>query len=178
MTRNTLLMSLLASTTLAGAASAQTEITMWYHGAGNEVESQLINGIIDDFNGSQSDSAVTIESFPPSSYNDSVIAAALAGNLPCIMDVDGPIMPNWAWSGYMQPLDIDESLIEDFLPGTKGMWDGERRAGPSAAWIPPAAPRTRCYKGPDARLRGRADRGGAARRSGHRPGVPRTVARS
>ena len=34
-------------------------------------------------------------------------------------------MPNWAWSGYMQPLPIDESLIADFLPGTKGLWDGK-----------------------------------------------------
>ncbi len=125
MKRTTILASLLASAGLAGAAAAQTEIGMWYHGAGNQVESELINGIIDDFNASQSDYAVSIESFPQSSYNDSVIAAALAGNLPCIMDVDGPIMPNWAWSGYMRPLDIDESRIEDFLPGTKGMWDGE-----------------------------------------------------
>ncbi|RYE72115.1 MAG: hypothetical protein EOO80_20800, partial [Oxalobacteraceae bacterium] len=25
-----------------------------------------------------------------------------------ILDVDGPVMPNWAWSGYLQPLSIDE----------------------------------------------------------------------
>ncbi|ROU03385.1 ABC transporter substrate-binding protein [Histidinibacterium lentulum] len=123
MTRTTLLA---CATALAGTgAHAQTEVSMWYHGAGNEVESRIINQIVDDFNASQSDWAVTIESFPQSSYNASVVAAALAGNLPCILDVDGPIMPNWAWSGYMQPLDIDESLIEDFLPGTKGIWDGE-----------------------------------------------------
>ncbi len=34
-------------------------------------------------------------------------------------------MPNRAWSGCIQPLDIDESRIADFLPGTKGIWDGE-----------------------------------------------------
>ncbi|MEQ9055366.1 MAG: sugar ABC transporter substrate-binding protein, partial [Roseovarius confluentis] len=117
--------TLLATTLLAGTASAQTEVSMWYHGAGNEVESQLINQIVDDFNASQSDWAVTLESFPQGSYNDSVVAGALAGNLPCILDVDGPVMPNWAWSGYMQPLQIDESKIQNFLPGTKGMWDGE-----------------------------------------------------
>jgi multiple sugar transport system substrate-binding protein len=66
-----------------------------------------------------------LESFPQNSYNESVTAGALAGNLPCILDVDGPIMPNWAWSGYMQPLAIDESIIADFLPGTLGYWDGE-----------------------------------------------------
>ncbi|MBM1221484.1 extracellular solute-binding protein [Ponticoccus sp. SC2-23] len=118
--------ALVAYAALGGtAAMAQTELTMWYHGAGNEVELTLINQLIDDFNASQSDWSVSIESFPQESYNDSVVAAALAGNLPDIIDVDGPVMPNWAWSGYMQPLTIDESLIEDFLPGTKGIWDGQ-----------------------------------------------------
>jgi len=110
---------------LAGGALAQTELSMWYHGAGNEVESAIINQIVDEFNASQSDWAVTIESFPQESYNDSIVAAALAGNLPDIIDVDGPIMPNWAWSGYMQPLPIDEAEFDDFLPGTKGIWDGK-----------------------------------------------------
>ncbi|MEM1399332.1 MAG: extracellular solute-binding protein [Pseudomonadota bacterium] len=109
----------------AGGALAQTELNMWYHGAGNETESNIINSIIDDFNASQSDWSVAIESFPQASYNDSVEAAALAGNLPCIIDVDGPVMPRWAWAGYMQPLPIDQSKLDNFLPGPKGFWDGE-----------------------------------------------------
>ncbi len=110
---------------IASPLMAQTELSMWYHGAGNEVEGRIINQIVDDFNASQSDWLVSIESFPQESYNDSVVAAALAGNLPDVIDVDGPIMPNWAWSGYMQPLGIEESAVADFLPGTKGYWDGE-----------------------------------------------------
>jgi multiple sugar transport system substrate-binding protein len=110
---------------LATGAAAQTELSMWYHGAGNEVESDIINGIVSDFNESQDEWKVSLQSFPQGSYNDSVIAAALAGNLPDILDVDGPVMPNWAWSGYLQPLPIDETIIENFLPGTKGEWDGK-----------------------------------------------------
>ncbi len=117
--------TLVATIALSPAALAATELSMWYHGAGNEVESKLINQIVSDFNASQSDWTVTIESFPQESYNDSVVAAALAGNLPDIIDVDGPVMPNWAWSGYMQPLPIDEAEIADFLPGTIGRWDGK-----------------------------------------------------
>ncbi|MDA1327144.1 MAG: extracellular solute-binding protein [Proteobacteria bacterium] len=117
--------ALALSAALSGAAYAQTQLTMWYHGAGNEVESNIINQIVADFNASQTDWAVTIESFPQAAYNDSVVAGALAGNLPDILDVDGPVMPNWAWSGYMQPLQIDESSIEAFLPGPKGYWDGK-----------------------------------------------------
>lgn len=117
--------TLAAQTMAIGAALAQTPLTMWYHGAGNEVESAIINQIVADFNASQSDWSVTLESFPQGAYNDSVVAAALAGNLPDILDVDGPVMPNWAWAGYMQPLPLDESVIADFLPGTKGYWDGQ-----------------------------------------------------
>jgi multiple sugar transport system substrate-binding protein len=110
---------------LASPLMAQTELSMWYHGAGNEVESKIINQVVGDFNASQSDWEINLESFPQESYNDSIIAAALAGDLPDIIDVDGPIMPNWAWSGYMQPLPIDESKFDDFLPGTKGYWNGK-----------------------------------------------------
>ena len=109
----------------ASAAQAQETLSMWYHGAGNEVEQKLINELITDFNASQSDWKVELQSFPQAAYNDSVVAGALAGNLPDILDVDGPNMPNWAWAGYMQPLTIDESKIANFLPGTKGVWDGK-----------------------------------------------------
>lgn len=109
----------------ASAAQAQQTLSMWYHGAGNEVESKIINQIIADFNGSQSDWKVELQSFPQAAYNDSVVAGALAGNLPDILDVDGPVMPNWAWAGYMQPLQIDEAKIANFLPGPKGYWDGK-----------------------------------------------------
>lgn len=117
--------ALVASTALAGMASAQTELTLWYHGAGNEVESNILGGIIEDFNGAQEDWQVTVESFPQESYNDSVVASALAGNLPCILDVDGPVMPNWAWAGYLQPLPISQEAIDAHLDATIGRWDGE-----------------------------------------------------
>ena len=116
---------LICGVVLAGSiASSQTPLTMWYHGAGNETESRIVNQLISDFNASQSDYSVSLESFPQESYNDSVTAAALAGNLPDIIDVDGPILPNWAWAGYLAPLNIDESLLEGFLPGAIGRWDG------------------------------------------------------
>jgi len=117
--------AVIAATGLCNAAFASTTLSIWYHGAGNKVESKIINQIIDDFNASQSDWKVALESFPQNSYNDSVTAAALAGKLPDILDMDGPIMPNWAWSGYLQPLPIPEDHFKNFLPGTKGIYDGK-----------------------------------------------------
>jgi multiple sugar transport system substrate-binding protein len=116
---------LFGATLFSGAAMAQTELSMWYHGAGNDVENSILNMIVSDFNASQSDWKVEVQKFPQIAYNDSVVAGALAGNLPDILDVDGPVMPNWAWSGYLQPLKIDESKIAEFLPGTKGIYNGQ-----------------------------------------------------
>ena len=88
---------LAVSAGFAGQVSAQTELTMWYHGAGNPVEGPLFATLVEEFNASQQDYSVEIVEFPQISYNDSVTAAALAGQLPDIIDIDGPIMPNWAW---------------------------------------------------------------------------------
>ena len=86
---------------VAGAQDEPVELSLWYHGAGNEVEREILVGIIEDFNASQSEYKVVLEEFPQLSYNESIVAAALSGDLPDIIDVDGPVMPNWAWSGYM-----------------------------------------------------------------------------
>ncbi|HNB53366.1 MAG TPA: extracellular solute-binding protein, partial [Anaerolineales bacterium] len=117
-----------SSSTDTGETATTTEatvLTMWYHGAGNEVERTILTGIIDDFNASQSEYKVEMQDFPQESYNESIVAAALAGDLPDIIDVDGPVMPNWAWAGYMQPLQLSDGALDDFLPGTIGTWDGE-----------------------------------------------------
>ncbi|MDX3927807.1 MAG: sugar ABC transporter substrate-binding protein [Shinella sp.] len=114
-----------AAIIFTGPALAQTDLTLWYHGAGNKAERQILTGIIDDFNASQSDWKVNLEEFPQAAYNDSVTAAALSNKLPDILDMDGPNMPNWAWSGYLQPLDLPQEKIANFLPGAVGKWDGK-----------------------------------------------------
>ena len=120
-----LLVVLIMLITFSGLASAQTELSLWYHGAGNVTERAILIGIIDDFNASQSDYTVALEEFPQGSYNSSIVAAALAGDLPDIIDVDGPVMPGWAWAGWMSPLNLSEGALDDFLPGAIGEWNGE-----------------------------------------------------
>ena len=109
----------------APAQDGATELSMWYHGAGNDVERDILLGIIDDFNNSQEEYTIVLEEFPQESYNESIVAAALAGDLPDIIDVDGPVMPGWAWAGYLQPLSLSEDALDGFLPGAIGEWDDE-----------------------------------------------------
>jgi multiple sugar transport system substrate-binding protein len=116
---------LLVALALSGIVFAQTTLSLWYHGAGNEVERAIVVRIIDDFNASQNDWRVALEEFPQAAYNPSVVAAALAGNLPDILDVDGPVMPNWAWANYMQPLNLSDGALDGYLPSVIGEWQGE-----------------------------------------------------
>ena len=120
-----ILLTVLVFTVFLPAVGAQTKLSMWYHGAGNPVESKILNGLIDDFNKSQKKYTVELESFPQASYNDSVVAAALAGNLPDIIDLDGPILSNWAWSNYLRPNGLADKDLKGFLPGTIGRYNGK-----------------------------------------------------
>lgn len=106
-------------------AAEKTKLSMWYHGAGNVAERAIIHDVVTDFNASQDKYTVEIQDLPQTSYNDSVTGAAVAGTLPDILDVDGPIMPNWAWAGYMAPLELKPGALDNWLPSTIGYWDGK-----------------------------------------------------
>ncbi len=102
-----------------------TQVTLWTHSAGNPAELEVYNQIMEDFNASQEDYEVVSESFPQGAYNDAIVAAAASGDLPCLLDMDGPIVPNWAWAGYIQPLEISTEITDALLPTAIGEWDGE-----------------------------------------------------
>ncbi|MEU1972561.1 extracellular solute-binding protein [Microbacterium sp. NPDC019599] len=103
----------------------RTQLTMWTHSAGNPAELEVYERIISDFNASQDEYEVVHESFPQGAYNDAIVAAAASGDLPCLLDLDGPIMPNWAWAGYLQPLGLPTELTDSLLPTAVGVWDDE-----------------------------------------------------
>ncbi|VTR75788.1 sugar ABC transporter substrate-binding protein [Cellulomonas hominis] len=105
--------------------SGPATITLWTHNGGNDAELAVNQQIVDDFNASQTDYEVELESFPQTSYNDAVVAAASSKKLPCVLDIDSPNVPNWAWAGYIQPLGLDDAEFEGQLPSTVGEVDGE-----------------------------------------------------
>ena len=115
-----------------GSASATSEdgneITMWTHNAGNPDELAAIKSIVDKYNKSGAAKAqIKVQAFPQDSYNDSVVSAAAAGKLPCIVDIDGPNVPNWAWAKYLTPLKLSTDLSKN-LPSTVAKWEGETYA--------------------------------------------------
>lgn len=125
MKRLALLAALLACAGCGAAGDSRTEIKMWSHAAGNPNEIQVTDQIIEDFNASQDRYEVKVEYFPQRAYNDAIVAAATAGDLPCLLDMDGPVMPNWAWAKAIVPLDLPADVVDEFLPSTVGRWDGK-----------------------------------------------------
>ncbi len=108
-----------------GDSGAQTEngvtvMKLWTHNGGNDEELAVVNQVVKDYNASQSKYKVEVQSFPQESYNDAVTAAASAKKLPCIMDIDAPIVPNWAWAGYLEPLDLPSDVTDSLLPSALG----------------------------------------------------------
>ncbi|GAB4099591.1 sugar ABC transporter substrate-binding protein [Sinomonas halotolerans] len=120
--------SLAACGSGSGSASgdgANGEVTLWTHNAGNKDELAAVQSLVDEYNASPDKKAtIKVQAFPQDSYNDSVVAAASAKKLPCIVDIDGPNVPNWAWSQYLVPLELEADLGKN-LPSTLGVWNGK-----------------------------------------------------
>lgn len=102
-----------------------TTLTLWTHNGGNEAELAINERVIDEFNASHDDIKVELQSFPQDAYNEAVTAAAAAEKLPCILDIDAPNVPNWAWAGYLEPLGLPEDTFDGQLESTLGVVDGE-----------------------------------------------------
>ncbi len=96
-------------------------VTLWTHVAGNPDELSKIEKIISDFNASQEKYRAVHEPFPQGDYQAAVTAAAGAG-LPCLLDVDGPMVPNWAWANYLTPLDLPRETVDRFMPSAIGRY--------------------------------------------------------
>jgi multiple sugar transport system substrate-binding protein len=105
-----------AAATEAPAAEPVT-VEVWFH-SGKGEERDVLDAQVEAFNAANTDVQIDATRLPEGSYNDQVNAAALAGDLPCLLDFDGPFLYNYAWSGYLIPLDpyVSEELRNDFLP--------------------------------------------------------------
>jgi multiple sugar transport system substrate-binding protein len=101
------------------------ELTLWTHNAGNPAELGVVKQIVADYNASQTKYKVTVQAFPQESYNDAVVAGATAKKLPCILDTDAPTVPNWAYAGYLSPLDLPQDLVSKQLKSTLGVYQGK-----------------------------------------------------
>ncbi len=93
-------------------------ITMFAH-EGSEADAY--KAAIDDFNagpGEELGVEVELTMIPEGQYTSQVNSAAASGDLPAVLDLDGPNMANLAWAGNLTPIEdcISDELRDDVLP--------------------------------------------------------------
>lgn len=108
------------------AQAAPAEIKLWRHDTG-DLEMAAGKAAVERFNRSQSRWKVTVEAIPQGSYTESITAASMVGQLPCVIAMDQPIVPNFAWAGHVRPLDklLPADAVARLLEGGRGTYKGQ-----------------------------------------------------
>jgi multiple sugar transport system substrate-binding protein len=99
------------------AAGQPYRLTVWFH-AGQAPERRVMHAAVRRFNAVQHAVRVHLVLIPEGSYNGQVQAAALAGDLPDVLEFDGPYVYNYVWEGKLIPLDglLPRRLLRGLLP--------------------------------------------------------------
>ncbi len=100
-----------------GEPAGATVLRVWAH-AGQAGERDVLREQVERFNAAHTDVHIDLGFLPERSYNAQVQAAAVAGDLPDVLELDGPYLYNYVWQRQLQPLDdkIAPTLRADLLP--------------------------------------------------------------
>lgn len=105
------------------AAPGSVKIALWTPQAGSpKVEVQNMQDMLNAFTKQNPQYAFDYKKYPFDSYATSVQGASAAGQLPCMLAVDAPNAPSWAWSGWLTPLQLPASVTDALIPGAKGVY--------------------------------------------------------
>ena len=93
-----------------------TYITAWFH-TGTPAEERTLGQQVAAFNAAQHQVQVKLTDIPQAEYASQVRSAAATGNLPDVLDFDGPFLYNYAFSGVLKPLNscVSKQLRSDLL---------------------------------------------------------------
>lgn len=94
-----------------------TDLNVWVH-SGQPAEREIVEQQVRRFNDTQKELAVKLTFLPEGSYNAQVQVAAISGELPDLLEFDGPFVYNYVWQQNLLPLDnlISANVREDLLP--------------------------------------------------------------
>lgn len=97
------------------SAEGPVTVDVWFH-SGRGEERDALTKIFSGW--SDPNIKLNLVELPEGDYNQQVQAAAVAGQLPCLLDFDGPFVYNYVWGGYLIPLDdyFTKDELADFLP--------------------------------------------------------------
>ena len=107
------------------AVTQQDRLLIWAH-EGKQVEVQVLREQVAAFRQLHPAADIQLQFIPEADYHAQVQAAAIAGKLPDLLDLDGPYAANYAWKGWLQPLEerLPRELAERLLPSMRaqGRW--------------------------------------------------------
>ena len=97
---------------------APAVVTVWSHENVDSPEFLALARIVKTFNHRQHRYRVELVSAIYREYDRWIRSSALNGTLPCLLNLDGPYLYEFVWSGYLQPLDrfAPRELLRDMLP--------------------------------------------------------------
>jgi multiple sugar transport system substrate-binding protein len=101
----------------ASAMSEVATINVWTHESANTPAFGVLKKAAETFNRQQRVHKVTIVPSIYRYYEERVQSAAATGTLPCVLEIDGPFVPVFAWRGYLQSIDrfVTKELLDDLL---------------------------------------------------------------
>lgn len=107
------------------AASDTTVLRVWQHQTASE-ETAANEQLITRFNAGHPRIRIEAQTIPQGSYPQSILAAAMAGRLPCVLTVDSPMVPSFVWAGHIRPLDelIPATAFAAIAPAALGRYRG------------------------------------------------------
>jgi multiple sugar transport system substrate-binding protein len=110
------------------AMAAPKSIAVWTRATFSTEEATVIKQATAAFNRMQQTYKVDLFASHYQNYADWVQSVAVTGTLPCLLEVDGPFAAEFAWPGYLQPLDkfVSSEMRRDLLPSiiAQGTYDG------------------------------------------------------
>ncbi|MEL6662432.1 MAG: extracellular solute-binding protein [Pseudomonadota bacterium] len=121
------MMMLTVSACGGGASDDGREVlTLWKHQAG-EVEEAANAAAMARFNASQDQYRIESQSLPQGAYSQSIMAASLAGRLPCLLTVDHPMVSSFVWAGHLQPIEplVEADTLDGVSSAAVGRYNGE-----------------------------------------------------
>lgn len=109
-------------------ASRPGRLTLWAH-SGTPAEQAATRALVAGYEQAHPGISVDLTVVTEGDYNDALHAAAAAGTLPDVIDVDGPLVASYAYQHALTPLDelLPAAVPDRMLPSlrTQGTWAGQ-----------------------------------------------------
>jgi multiple sugar transport system substrate-binding protein len=125
--KHSLVFSLMLALASTAFGAAPIELKIWRHETSGDSEMRASADAVARFNSKQSRYRALVETLPQGSYQQAVVAAVMTQKLPCVLDLDQPSVPNFAWAGHIRALEGELQIdnASALIPGARSTYKGK-----------------------------------------------------